>query len=150
LSTILLTPKLERPGTFLLDPANWINLGTRHIWVHFNVEYDGGRHVRRCAKTAVPSRFVGPHGPVGREEVALAWTDNKGNLRSDNVPVKYLGPAVPMGKGKEGIVLKGRHQGTLVVVKKYSRKTKVLEVAEGGEYSWEEPEDNVCRVELPV
>jgi hypothetical protein len=134
---------------FLLNPAIWTNLGNRHIWVHFSVEYDGGRHGRRCARTAVPSRFVGQYGPVVQGEVALAWTDNRAQLRTANVPVKYLSPAVPMGKGKEGVVLKGPHQGKLVVVTKYLKKKKLLEVSVGGRL-WEEPDDNVCWVQHAV
>jgi hypothetical protein len=133
---------------FLYDPDIWSNLGNRHIWVHFGVDYDGGRQANRCARTRVPSRFIGPDGPVRAQEVSLMWTDNKSQFKAANVDVRYLFAAAPKHKDKEGIILSGNAQGTLVVVKKYTRKTKLIQVS-AGDLTWEEPEGNVCWVEVP-
>ena len=77
------------------------------------------------------------------------WTDNKSQFKAANVNVRYLIAEPPKHKDKEGIILSGNAQGMLVVVKKYTRKTKLIQVS-AGDLTWAEPEGNVCWVEVPI
>ena len=107
------------------------------------IGFDGGRHFRRRAR--VEDRL-----PCGRPDVTtlnLRWTDNKANIKRDFVPIMHLSPTPP-ARGKEGVVLKGQHQGHLVIVTKYLKSSRVLRLSDHllG-MDWEEPEGNVCWVE---
>jgi hypothetical protein len=126
---------------WLLNPSLWGNLGHRHICVHFTEGYEGGRWVKRVARTR-------PNGTAGPEELPLFWTDNRSVVRDANVPVRYLLPAVPRSKGCEAIIVKGERLGELVTVQKYKKKQRKLDVQVNGESRvWEADEDEVCWVE---
>jgi hypothetical protein len=122
------------------------NLEGKRIWVRFKIEYDGGRFVGRNAKTQLPSRFAGPDGLVGPSEVSLIWTDNRAAIRTANVHVRYLEPAPPTSKGKQGVVLTGLHRGGIIQVIQYRKKDGIVKVSDNSS-TWEEPQNNVCLIE---
>ena len=128
---------------FLIDPKVWGSLGDRRVWVSLGIGFDGGRHFRCRAHIEEPL----PWGQQGVEKLNLRWTDNKGKIKRDLVPIVHLNPTPP-GKGKEGVVLKGPYQGRLVIVTKFLQSKKVLYVSESmGANVWEETQETVCWVE---
>jgi hypothetical protein len=128
---------------FLLDPAVWGNLGDRRVWVSIGVGFDGGRHFRRRARIEEPP----PYGQPDIEKLNLRWTDSKGKLKRDLVPIVHLSPTPP-ARGKEGVVLKGPQKGRLVIVTKFLQSKKTLYVSRGvRDQEWEESQEDVCWVE---
>jgi hypothetical protein len=148
---ILTLMSQDAPGMFLLNSALWRQLGTRVVWVSFRIGFERGKWHRRRART-VESLPI--YGEQNADRVNLLWTDHKGQIKRDIVPIEYLDPAAPTAQGREGIILTGLNFGKLVKVHKYLRKAKRLQVAIDGdtasgrpEEAWEELEDNICWVE---
>jgi hypothetical protein len=134
---------LDGPGKFLLNPANWVNIGDRKACVSFGIGFDGGRHFRRRAwiEDQLPCRRQG-------ERLNLVWTDNKAKIKRDLVPIMHLNPVHPT-RGKEGIVLKGQHQGCLVTVTRFIQSSKMLRLSDSTAAEWEESQENICWVGHP-
>jgi hypothetical protein len=138
---------LDAPGMFLTNLVVWKSLGPRMAWVSFGVGFEGGRYFRRRASTMEPLPLC--QQPNNNDlTIQVRWTDHRGLIKDDVVPIAHLHPAPPSARGKEGVILTGQHQGKLISVRKYSRKSRKLTVSVDGEVGeWEEPEDNVCCVE---
>ena len=98
------------------------------VHVQFTHAYNNGSMVRRRGAVR-PGRIIACTGllPVKYHEVCVSFTDNRGNLRHDNVDVCHLTPAHLDKKGQTGLIIRTDYEGCRVhMVKRYARTDKIV------------------------
>ncbi|TDL17609.1 hypothetical protein BD410DRAFT_807218 [Rickenella mellea] len=138
-------PNYDGPGRWLLKPEICARMATHRIVVQFfdSMSYEGGRFDRRHATTNTDGSSVNPRFLA----IDLTCKDKRAKTYDLPVPVKFLQPVLP-NKNGIGVVIAGDRSGTLIFLRRFAKGKKTAKVVQaGGTSEWDEPIENLCRVE---